>query len=370
MRKLSTPLGILTGLVLSGLVAAPTFAQKANPPYKLEVFANAPQGLTAPDSIAVLGDHVFVGYGDGHAPDGTDGLNSQIVEFAKDGSVVHIYTVPGHSDGLKVDPRTHLLWAIQNEDANANLVIINPATRDQKLYAFGPTLHGGGYDDIVFRGCKVYISASNPAKNPNTGAAIVSADLAGNTVVVHQILAGDAKAINIPSQTTLTLNLQDPDSMTSDPFGNLVMTSQADQELIIVNHPESDDQRVLRLPLSFETSKGLTRVEVDDTVFATSTEGFVLFADKKLNTVYKVTKSAFLPGTAYTAADGGPFVGTIDLNTGVITPIVTGLGNPGGMAFVDTFSEGKRDEGRRDEGKRDEGKRDDSDHFAADACRE
>jgi hypothetical protein len=361
---------MLTGLVLSALIAAPTFAQKASSPYKLEVFAKAPPGLTAPDSIAVLGDHVFVGYGDGHLPDGTDGLNSQVVEFAKDGSVVHIYSVPGHSDGLKVDPRTHLLWALQNEDANANLVIINPANHDQKLYTFGPTLHGGGYDDIVFRGCKVYISASNPAKNPNTGAAIVSADLAGNTVVVHQILAGDAKAINIPSETTLTLNLQDPDSMTSDPFGNLVMTSQADQELIIVNHPESDDQRVLRLPLSFETSKGLTRVEVDDTVFATSTEGFVLFADKSLNTVYKLTKSAFVPGTAYTAADGGQFVGTVDLNTGVITPVVTGLGNPGGMAFVDTFSEGKRSEGRGSEGKGWQGKGDDWSHTDADACRD
>jgi hypothetical protein len=137
-----------------------------------------------------------------------------------------------------------------------------------------------------------------------------------------------------------------------------------------VNHPESDDQRVLRLPLSFETSKGLTRVEVDDTVFATSTEGFILFADKKLNTVYSLTKSAFVPGTAYTAADGGPFVGTVDLNTGVITPVVTGLGNPGGMAFVDTFSEGKRSEGRGSEGKGWQGKGDDWSHTDADACRD
>jgi hypothetical protein len=29
-------------------------------------------------------------------------------------------------------------------------------------------------------------------------------------------------------------------------------------------------------------------------------------------------------------------VGTIDLTSGVITPIVTGLKGPGGMAFVDT----------------------------------
>ena len=56
-----------------------------------------------------------------------------------DGSVVRTYTVVGHNDGLKVDPVTHLLWALQNEDANANLVIINTETHHKRLYTFGPT---------------------------------------------------------------------------------------------------------------------------------------------------------------------------------------------------------------------------------------
>jgi hypothetical protein len=77
-------------------------------------------------------------------------------------------------------------------------------------------------------------------------------------------------------------------------------------------------------------------VEVDDTAFVTSTEGFILFADKGLNKVFALKKNAFSPGAAYTAADGGPFVGTIDLTTGVITPIVTGLKGPGGLVFVNT----------------------------------
>jgi hypothetical protein len=93
---------------------------------------------------------------------------------------------------------------------------------------------------------------------------------------------------------------------------------------------------VLHLPLSYQTPSGSKRVTVDDTAFVTSTEGFLLFADKKLNKVFALKKDALVPGTAYTAADGGPFVGTVDLTTGVITPIVTGLVGPGGMAFVDT----------------------------------
>jgi hypothetical protein len=352
MKKLTTLVFALAALTISGIIAGPVFAQTATAPYNLTVFANAPTGLSAPDSIAVLDGHVFVGYGDGHLPDGSDGLSSQIVEYKMDGSVVRTYTVVGHNDGLKVDPVTHLLWAIQNEDANANLVIINTETHQRKLFTFGPTPHGGGYDDIVFRGCKVYISASNPAKNPNTGPAIVSAHLEGNLVEVEPVLAGEANAIDILTDATVGLNLQDPDSMTLDPLGNIVLDSQGDQELIIVSNPGSHNQRVLRLPLSFLAPGGPAPVETDDTAFVTSSEGFLLFADKGLNTVYKISKNAFAPGTAYTAADGGPFIGTLDFTTGVITPIVTGLKNPGGMMFVDTSKHDRDD--RRDDDRREE----------------
>jgi hypothetical protein len=345
MKKISTLVFALAVLTISGMIAGPALGQTATAPYTLTVFATAPTGLSAPDSIAVLDGHVFVGYGDGHLPDGSDGLNSQIVEYRMDGSVVRTYTVPGHSDGLKVDPVTDKLWAIQNEDANANLVIINTETHFQRLYTFGSAAHGGGYDDVVFHGCKVYISASNPANNPNAGPAIVGAHLEGNLVEVESVLAGNANAIDIPTDATVQLNLQDPDSMTLDPLGNIVLDSQGDQELIIVSNPESRNQRVLRLPLSYLAAGGPTSVETDDTAFVTSSEGFLLFADKGLNTVYKISKSAFVPGTAYTAADGGPFVGALDMTTGVVTPIVTGVKNPGGMIFVDT-SKNDRDDHR------------------------
>lgn len=351
MRKFVVPAVLLASLLMSGVLAVPAFAQKAAPPYSLSVFAKAPAGLSAPDSIAVLRDHVFVGYGDGHAPDGSDGLSSQVVEYRMDGSVVHTYTLLGHNDGLKVDPSTHLVWALQNEDLNPNLVIINTETHRQKLYTFGPTPHGGGYDDIVFRGCKVYLSASNPANNPNTGPAIVSIRLEGSTVDVEPVLAGEANAIDIPADAAIQLNLQDPDSMTLDTLGNIVLDSQADQELIIVSHPGEPNQIALRLPLSFQTPSGPMAVETDDTAFVTSSEGFILFADKGLNTVFKLSKNGFVPGSAYTAADGGPFVGTVDLTTGVIAPIVTGLVGPGGMIFVDTS---KRDD--------DSDREDDRDH--------
>jgi hypothetical protein len=143
MTRSSAPL-LASILVLMGVAVPPAFAQSATAPYGLTVFATAPAGLSAPDSIAVLNQHVFVGYGDGHDPGGLDGLNSQIVEYTAGGAIVHTYTVPGHNDGLKVDPVEQKLWALQNEDSNPNLVIIDPESQQQKSYKFGATPHGGG----------------------------------------------------------------------------------------------------------------------------------------------------------------------------------------------------------------------------------
>jgi hypothetical protein len=345
---------ILAAAGFASLAAAAT--PQAAPSYALSVFASAPSGLSAPDSIAVLDGHVFVGYGDGHQPDGSDGLSSQVVEFDMDGSWVHTFAVPGHNDGLKVDPYTHQLWAMQNEDASPHLVIIDPRGWRQREYAFGATPHGGGYDDMVFRDCKTYLSASNPANNPNAEPAIVSLRIDGDMVNVAPLLMGNATATDLPTGQSVTLNLQDPDSMTLNPLGDIVLDSQADQMLIVVTHPGTPRQQALRLPLSYQGPTGPVPVETDDTVFVTSAQGYILFADKGLNEVFKLSRAAFSPGQAYTAADGGPFVGTLDMTSGVVTPVVTGLSGPGGMWFVDTtvHADGDRHDWRDEQCGRDD----------------
>src|SRR5579864_6148307 len=78
MKKPDWSALLRTGLILTA-IAAPVFAQTPPPPptavspYTLSVFATSPSGLSAPDSVAVLGDRVFIGYGDGHDPGGADG---------------------------------------------------------------------------------------------------------------------------------------------------------------------------------------------------------------------------------------------------------------------------------------------------------
>ena len=313
----------MTGLVASAQVVA-------SAPYTVSVFATSIPGVDfAPDSIAVVDGHVFVGYGDGAAPDGSDGKSSTIVEYKANGDMVRTYTVPGHNDGLRVNPRTKHLWAMQNEDGSPNLVIINPKTGTQKMYTFGPTPHGGGYDDIAFRGDDIFISASNPANNPNNAPAIVKAELRGHMVLVSPVLSGTATATDIPTNAPTPLNLQDPDSMIFDPFGDLVLDSQADAELIVVHHAGFDDQSVYHLPI---TQNGVP-VQIDDTVFATASHGVILVSDRDGETVYAISRNIFAPAAAYSATPTS--VAALDLATGVLTDVVTGMVSPHGMAFVD-----------------------------------
>jgi hypothetical protein len=114
-------------------------------------FAGPLAGSTAPDSIAGVGNSVWVAYGNNGNPDGSNGAKSQIVEYSSAGKVKRNLTVTGHNDGLRLDPTTHQLWALQNEDFNPNLVVIDPITGFTLQYIFADKPpHGGGYDDIVF----------------------------------------------------------------------------------------------------------------------------------------------------------------------------------------------------------------------------
>ncbi len=342
MRVFPSLMLLLSTLAITASTQTPPQAVKG---YKVSVFAKSVPGqYTAPDSIAVLGDHIYIGYGDGNDPAGLDGKSNQIVEYDLSGRPVYMYTVVGHNDGLKVNPYTHELWAMQNEDANPNLVIINPETHRQSVYTFAtPPPHGGGYDDITFRNGKVYFSASNPAMNPNAAPAIVEGTLTGNSIEVASVLEGNATATDVVTGASLTLNLQDPDSMTLTSSNDILLDSQGDSELVLLRHPGRSNQRALLIPLS----SPLGTPQADDTLFIPSEEGFILMSDTPADTVYMIRKAGFIPGTAYTAAVGAPdssgatvgFVGRLDLSSGEVTPVVSGFGSPHGMAFVKTHND-------------------------------
>src|ERR1700688_1950306 len=133
---------------------------------------------------------------------------------------------------------------------------------------------------------------------------------------------------SIPNENPVTLNLQDPDSMIFDPLGDLVLDSQADSELVIVHHPGSVSQTAYHLALTLNGAP----VQIDDTVFATAPHGVILVSDRDGETVYAVTKDIFSPSAAYSATPTS--VGRLNMDTGVITNVVTGMVSPHGMAFI------------------------------------
>ena len=181
------------------------------------------------------------------------------------GNVVKTYSVVGHNDGLRVDPQTKQLWAMQNEDEQPESGDHRPRQRKPKAYTFGPTPHGGGYDDIAFRGR----TCSSARRIQPTTRISLRPLFALNSAAASSTLArcclARAGATDIPTDTPVTLNLQDPDSMMFDPFGDLVLDSQADGELIIVHHPGAFDQSVYHLALTLNGAS----VQIDDTIYAT-----------------------------------------------------------------------------------------------------
>ena len=140
---------------------------QAQPPYTVSVFAQSVPGVyTQPDSITFNSSAIFIGYGNGGAPNGMTATPSTIVEYDFNGNVLNQVFVPGHNDGLKINPQTGDLWSLQNEDGNATLVIFtaqNLTPRQKYFLGTGP--HGGGYDDVVFLNGDVYISASSPSRS-------------------------------------------------------------------------------------------------------------------------------------------------------------------------------------------------------------
>ena len=256
--------------------------------YSVRVWAGPDSRFTSPDSIEIDGDRVWVGYQNVTAKDGTDGKSSTVVQYDAQGKVIHTYSVLGHCDGLRVDPATHRVWASSNEDGNPRLVSIDPATGIITAYSFpSPTVHGGGFDDMAFVGGKMFIAASNPTLNSsgvNVFPAVDQVTFAGGfNVVLTPVLLGNATATDSMSGSQVKLNEIDPDSMTLDAAGNLVLVNQAGSELVFIHNPGTSTQTVTRT---------LVGTQLEDTIFIESarkgTKGTFLVVDGTTNTIYSI----------------------------------------------------------------------------------
>ena len=93
---------------------------------RITTFATGlPLNATQPDSITLTNNSVWVEYGNGADSTGLSG-SSTIVQYKLNGQVRQTYSIAGSVDGLKVDPGTGIVWALQNQDGNSTLSLIDP----------------------------------------------------------------------------------------------------------------------------------------------------------------------------------------------------------------------------------------------------
>ena len=77
-------------------------------------------------------------------------------------------------------------------------------------------------------------------------------------------------------------------------------------------------------------------ITIDDPAFAPEDAAYLLVTDVGGGAIYRIDRAnfGFEPGQAYSASDNAGVVGTLDLDTGTVTPIVTGLTSARGLQFV------------------------------------
>jgi hypothetical protein len=165
----------IKGLSIAALLIVAGASAAAALTIDVSTFATAPVGSSAPDSITTGDGSVWVEYGNGVDSTGVIPGFSTIVQYsAVSGAVQHTYSISGLVDGLKFNPTTGMVWALQNNDANATLSLINPTTQAVSgplkylapPYAYGNNCppattscnNGRGYDDVAFLNGQVYLS--------------------------------------------------------------------------------------------------------------------------------------------------------------------------------------------------------------------
>lgn len=312
------------------------------------VFATGgPVGGTQPDSITSGDGSVWVEYGNGAVSTGGSG-DSTIVQYSPSGATEHVYTIAGLVDGLKFNPVTGMVWALQNNDGNATLSLINPTTHSVTgplRYASPPYVYGAssgrGYDDVAFLNGKVYLSYTNPVNPMDPVLQVLNqGNTPSGTLATTSILS--AQQTN-PLFTSSSQNPPDIDSLKSTPNGELVLTSEgdglgpqwatSDGRYTLISNPGTPQQSWTNVRVT--NSAGVNVNGMDDIIFPDATAGTLYVADTGTNKVYSVHLTGLSPDTAIISLGSFNEVALVNPTTGVVeSPLLTGLESPHGMEFV------------------------------------
>jgi hypothetical protein len=303
---------------------------------KQTVFAKgADINATAPDSLTLAGDTLWASFANGADSTGAGG-NSTVVQYAMDGKVLKTYSIPGNVDGLKFDSGTGLIWALQNQDGNSTLVLIDPVrgiTKRSPL-SYGTQSSTRGYDDVVFQDGHIYLSYTNPVGAGDD--VIQMLDNRKSPLLVSSLLKDGVDGTDLANeQHVAPIPVSDPDSLKTTPTGGLMLTSGSDGALTFVDSIGTRYQSVSFLQLV--DSKGVAVTGLDDAVWTVTPKGTFFVADTAANQILKVEVSHLTPVSLFASVAGLKAVGSVNLETGLVTPFIGSLQSPHGLVFVPNF---------------------------------
>jgi hypothetical protein len=346
---------LISAAVLLGTAGTAAARPVAPPSFKVKVFASAGRGTSAPDDIAYLNGHVFVGWQNGVGTKGepapkTHTTTSTLVEYAKSGRAMNSWSLAGKIDGMAGDPGLKAIVATANEDGNSHLFTIKPSARKSRqvqLYKYAPapdgkgsgvTHTGGGTDSVtVLPGGRILVSASAPTRSKGT--ATFRVRLRGTTAHLLPTFTDNAKATDATTGNTVKLHLTDPDSNAfvpaglGDPFGGqYALVSQADQEVIFAK-----GKTLTREKLTYGDNS--TPASIDDVRWAPTNNANLYVVDATANKIYRVT-GPFQADDSVASMDtvgGKTFGGTVasfNDGDGSLVPFITGFKAAKGLLFT------------------------------------
>ncbi len=260
------------------------------------------------------------------------GTFSTVVRYSPTGDVQSSFKIEGDVDGLKYDPYSGQVWALQNQDANSSLSIIDPATNSVTHQSYAAVSSTQGYDDVVFTKDATFLTYTNPSAP--TDATLKEIVPGTYPIQVSTLLTAGSPGFNIVTgQTNYTLTKPDPDSLKLAPNGALVQTTGTNCDTLEIIRDPGTFNSVSYLTLS---QKGATVSGMDDTQFLTASSGTLYSTVTNSNQVVALKISGFSPGTLLAAIGGLNEIAIVDPTTGVLTPFATGLSGVHGLDFLPT----------------------------------
>ena len=124
----------------------------------------------------------------------------------------------------------------------------------------------------------------------------------------------------------------DPDSLKLTPFGDLMLSSGADGQLVFVAHPGTDEQAVSFLTLASPSGQPVSGL--DDAVFATASRGVFYLADTGNNRVMAIKADDLEFGSLFASVGSLKALVSVNLKSGTVSPFVGNLNGPHGIVFL------------------------------------